>query len=498
MRAAFIAAECEPWAKTGGLGDVVDALARSLGRVPGGPSVPVDVFLPRYRGGRVPQDAVVAAPLAVPDPYARGGQTEVRLLEARVRGYRLRLIDCPEAFDRDGFYGDADDGDYPDNAWRFGLLGRAALAALRADAAAGGEPVDVLHLHDWHAGGVALLRDGDLAADPVVRRAAIVLTLHNLAFHGWTPRDRLGQLGLAPGDGLLPRDADGIDVLRAAIERAEIVNTVSPTYAAEALTETYGFGLQDALGALGNRYLGILNGIDEEAWNPADDCALPAHYDARDPSGKARCREALLAEVGLDPADPGPVLGHLGRIDRQKGVDLIADAVPELVDAGARLVVLGVGDARLSTQLAAAAATTGGAMVYVDRFDRDLARRIYAGCDLFLMPSRFEPSGLTQMIAMRYGTPPIARRTGGLADSIADETAHPGAGTGFLFEAATSEALVAACWAALRVRGDGTSTAWANLVSRAMATHFGWEAEAAPRYLEAYRRAVDLRRAATG
>ena len=496
MRVAFVASECEPWAKTGGLGDVVDALARAVGEAPGGPDRPVDVFLPHYRGVRVPPDARATAPLAVPDPYAAGGVTRVRLVEAAVRGYRLRLVDCPAAYDRSGYYGDST-GDYDDNPWRFGLLGRAALAALTADVASGAAPVDVLHLHDWQSGSVAILRDGELAGEPWVARAAIVVTLHNLAFHGWAPRDRLDQLGLRPGDGIVPIYADGIDVLRAAVERAEIVNTVSPTYAAESLTPEFGFGLQDALAALGDRYLGILNGIDEAAWNPADDPALPAHYDRRDLAGKAACRRALLEEVGLDPGDPSPVLGHVGRIDQQKGVDLIAEAAPELISLGARVVVLGSGDARLSRQLASAAAA-GPGMAFVDAFDRDLARRVYAGSDLFLMPSRFEPSGLTQMISMRYGTPPVARRTGGLADSIVDETTSPGAGTGFLFESASTAALIEATRAAIGVFGDGGAPAWRGLMERGMATHFGWDVSAAPRYLEVYRRAIGLRRAAAG
>jgi starch synthase len=497
MRVAFVASECEPWAKTGGLGDVVDALARAVGEAPGGPDGPVDVFLPSYRGGRLPPGARTSPPLEVRDPYAAGGFTEVRLITAEARGYRVHLVDCPAAYDRDGYYGD-ERGDYDDNPWRFGLLCRAALTALREDAAAGGAAVDVLHLHDWQSGGVAILRDGELADDPVVGRAAIVVTLHNLAFHGWTPRDRLDQLGLTPGDGIVPIYADGIDVLRAAIERAEIANTVSPTYAAESLTPEFGFGLQDALAALGDRYLGILNGIDEAAWNPGDDPALPAHYDRHDLSGKAACRRALLGELGFDPDDPSPILGHLGRIDQQKGVDLIAEAAPALAELGARVVVLGTGDPRLSGQLAAAAGAAGSRLVFVDAFDRDLARRIYAGCDLFLMPSRFEPSGLTQMIAMRYGTPPVARRTGGLADSIVDEVASPGAGTGFLFDDASAAALLEATRAAMALFEDGWAAGWGALVDRGMATRFGWQVGAAPSYLDVYRRAIDLRRSSTG
>src|SRR6185436_1948251 len=214
MRVAMLSAECEPWAKTGGLADVVDALARALGRLPAEIAGPVDVFLPRYRN--------------VPEPPAVAGTSEVTILDVEADGYRLRLVDHPAAFDREGFYGDAA-GDYADNAWRFGLFCRAALEALRADE----RPLDVLHLHDWHTGPAAIYRDERYGDDPVIGEAAMVMTLHNLAYHGWTPRNRLTQLGLTPGDGVVGLDAPGIDLLLAGIERAEIVNTVSPGFAAE-------------------------------------------------------------------------------------------------------------------------------------------------------------------------------------------------------------------------------------------------------------------------
>ncbi|HYH92318.1 MAG TPA: glycogen/starch synthase, partial [Candidatus Saccharimonadales bacterium] len=260
LRVAFLAAECEPWAKTGGLADVVDALARALGRVPGDAiDSPVDVYLPRYRGVPAPDPTTVLGELtiAVPDPRARTGSSDVTVIDVVADGYRLRLIDHPPAFDRDGFYGDAS-GDYADNAWRFGLYARSALEAIRAE----GKPVDVLHLHDWQAGPAAILRDLRYADDPLVSPAAIVTTLHNLAYHGWTPNSAVPQLGLRPGDGAPGQNADGIDLLAAAIEACEIVNTVSPTYAREALTPEVGMGLDGLLRSRGDRFIGILNGLD--------------------------------------------------------------------------------------------------------------------------------------------------------------------------------------------------------------------------------------------
>lgn len=489
MRVAFVAAECEPWAKTGGLADVVDALARALGRVPGGPSQPVDVFLPRYRSVPVPPDSP-SHPVDVVDPGSPSGRTTVRLIEVAANGYRLRLVDYPPAYDRPGIYGDGPT-DYPDSGWRYGLLARTVLTVLAAER----PPVDILHLHDWHACPAAIFRDTAFRAEPTVAGAAVVLTLHNLAYHGWLPAAALGQLGLAPGDGVVPADAEGLDLLRAGVERAEMVTTVSPTYAREALTPAFGFGLEDALVALGDRFVGILNGLDPEVWNPAADPVLAAPYSAADLAGKTVCRRALLGELGLDPDDPGPVAAMIGRLDPQKGFDLLAAAAPDLLAAGGRLVVLGTGNPALATGLRRLARRRPDRIALVERFDRDLARRIYAGADLFLMPSRFEPCGQGQMIALRYGTPPVVRRTGGLADSVVDVDADPARGTGFVFEAAEPAELAAACRRAFALRGDGTSAAWLGLVRRGMAVDFAWERRSAPEYLRLYERAIALRRA---
>jgi starch synthase len=490
MRVTMIAAESEPWAKTGGLADVVDALARALGRQPGGRvEGPVDVFLPRYRSVDVPKDAKASA-VRVPDAMSADGATEVTIVDVAADGYRLRLVDHPAAFDRPEFYGDAA-GDYPDNAWRFGLFCRAALETMRAD----GRPTDVLSLHDWHAGAAAIFRDRWYRDDPVVGGTAAVMTIHNLAYHGWVPRDRLRELGLAPGDQGIARDADGLDLLRAGIERSELANTVSPGFAAEALTPEYGMGLDGVLRAKGDRFVGILNGLDNAVWNPATDTALARNYSAADRTGKAGCRRNLLATVGLDPDDTGPVIGMIGRLDPQKGFDLLTSAAKGLLSRGARLVVLGSGDAKLVAELRVLAELRPDAIALIERFDRVLARKIYAGIDLFVMPSRFEPCGQGQMIALRYGSPPIVRRTGGLRDTVVDELTTPGRGTGFAFDGATPDALFGACDAAITAYEAG-GAAWDGLVSRGMAVDFDWTTGSAPRYVEAFERAIAIRRGA--
>ena len=499
MRVAFLSAECEPWAKTGGLADVVDALARALGRV-GGDRVdgPVDVFLPWYRTVPDPSpDAILGeTTVRVPDPKAMGGSSIVRVVDVRADGYRLRLIDHPPAFDRPSFYGD-DPGDYPDNAWRFGLYARAALEALRAD----DRPIDVLHLHDWQAGPAAIFRARSYADDPVIGRAAIVMTLHNLAYHGWTANADLDQLGLLPADG--PRDAapgqnpDGVDLLAAGIEAGEIVNTVSPGYAREALTPAFGMGLDPLLRSRGDRFIGILNGLDTTVWDPATDMALAGRFERGRLDGKAAARADLLARNGMDPADDGPVIGMIGRLDPQKGFDLLAGATPALLERGGRIIVQGAGHPSLADPFRGLAAGAPGRVAFIEAFDRAMARRIYAGADFFAMPSRFEPCGQGQMIALRYGTPPIVHRTGGLADTVIDVTTHLGEGTGFVFDQPSVGALLGACDRAFELRAAGGAD-WSALLDRAMAVDFDWVTGAAPRYIDAYRRAVTIRRAENG
>ena len=530
MRVVCIAAECEPWAKTGGLGDVVDALARAVGATgrlaeetgadatattrkprlpqsqvwmgtgavmgvgkgepgpPGHVEPPVDVFLPKYRGVSVPAHAT-ARSLAVPDPLAEDGTTEVTLVEFEDRGYRVRLVDHPPAYDREGLYGDSG-GDYPDNGWRFGLLCRAAIEALLTDE----RPVDVLHLHDWQAVPAVILRDCAYEAYPLISRAAVMVTIHNLAYQGWLTADQAA--GMVFPDELaqaLSPESDGVLLLREGILRAELVTTVSPGYAQEVLRPTFGMGLNPLLVGLGHRFGGILNGLDMAVWNPATDEALAERYSRADLAGKAICRRALLSELGFDPDDAGPVFGMIGRLDPQKGFDLLAGAAPDLVEAGARIVVLGTGDPGLVEDLRTLAVEHPKLVAVLETFDRALARRIYAGADLYLMPSRFEPCGQGQMIAMRYGTPPVVRRTGGLADTVADVDERPADGTGFVHNAATAKALLDACRRAMdHYRAGGE--AWAALQDRGMAVDWSWEAGPAEQYAASYWRAISLRR----
>jgi len=479
MRIAMVASECEPWAKTGGLADVVDALSRALGSpVPGGLGHDVDVYLPWYRD-LAPPTGLQPLELRVPvgDDSGEGPRHEaVTLWSGQADGYRLRLVQHAPSFDREGYYVDGGN-DYPDNAARFTLLGRAALEAIRAEA----RPVDVIHGHDWQASPALLSLRHRYGADPLLSGAATMLTCHNLAYHGWTPRPAAWQLDLPDTVGT----PDGVDLLREAVLAADIVNTVSPNYARESLTREYGAGLDDVLRARGDRYLGIINGIDTALWDPATDPALVAPYHAGDLAPKALTRAALMERLGL--AADGPLLGVIGRLDPQKGFDLVAAAAAELLDLDARLVVLGSGDDRLIAGLARTAAKHPDRISVLDRFDRAEARRIYAAADFFLMPSRFEPCGQGQLIAMRYGTPPVVRRSGGLADTVIDADEDPAEGTGFVFGPADPEALVEAVGRAFRALSDPDR--FRHIQAQGMATDHSWKLPAR-QYERAYRRAM--------
>jgi starch synthase len=486
VRIAMIASECEPFAKSGGLADVVDALSRALGRN----GHEVDVYLPWYRDLNPPGD-LRPTELTVPvghDPARAeatsktGPPVRVTVWTGSADGYRLRLVEHAPSFDRSGMYGDAQ-GDFLDNAARYLLLGRAALEHMRSEA----RPPDVLHGHDWQAGPAILSLRTRYASDPLFAFTATMLTCHNLAYHGWVPRARAWQLDLPDDIG----DRQGVDLLREAAMTADLVTTVSPRYAEESRTPEYGAGMDDVLRRRGDTYLGILNGIDTSLWDPATDATLAARYSAANPSGKRLCRADLCARLELDPA--GPIFGLVGRLDPQKGFDLVTAAAPRMVEGGARIAVLGTGDHSLVAGLTALASSRPDRIAVLDRFDRDEARRIYAGADLFLMPSRFEPSGQGQLIALRYGTIPVVRLTGGLADTVRDANQDPESGNGFAFVPALPEALLDAASRAMAAVREPAR--YAAIQARGMTEDVSW-ARPAKQYEEAYRRALGLRRSA--
>jgi len=487
LKVLHVAAEVFPLVKTGGLADVTAALPPALARA----GADARLLLP----GLPAIAEALSAQKAVAYVGAAFGAGRVALRQGVLpdSGLAAYVIDAPYLYRRDGGpYQDARGADWPDNLQRYALLGWAAahLAAGELDPA---WVPDVMHAHDWHAG----LAPAYVAAHPATR-AASVFTVHNLAFQGLFPLADFALLGL----GSAFASADGIEYhallsfMKAGLRFADRVTTVSPTYAREIATREFGCGLEGVVQSRGGDVSGILNGVDGEVWNPATDAALAAPYSAADLAGKARCKAALQAEAGLAADDSAPLFGIISRLTQQKGVDLVAAALPALLAAGGQLVVLGTGEPALEGALRIAAGAHPGRVAVRIGYDEAYAHRIVAGADVIMVPSRFEPCGLTQMYGLRYGTPPLVRRVGGLADTVADGTdpvvGEEGA-TGFAFDAATPEALIEAVGraAALYRQPDR----WRRLQARAMAQDCSWDGPAA-QYLALYRQAVQARRAA--
>jgi starch synthase len=476
LRILFAAAEVAPFARTGGLGDVANALPRALAAL----GHDVRVILPKHRGVEVQSGPLeVAVPrVAVPigDRTAEG-----TLLEGRLDGgVPVYFVAHDGYYDRPALYGERDDCE------RYVFFCRSALAALPA---LGWAP-HVVHVNDWQTGLVpvyleTLYRDAPWYAD-----IASVLTIHNLAYQGvfWHYDMPLTGLGW---DLFTPAGLEfygHLSFLKGGLVFSDLLTTVSPGYAREIQTPEFGERMDGILRERSADLTGILNGLDGRAWNPATDPVIPRRYDRADPSGKAACAAALREELGLRCRDGrAPLVGVVGRLAEQKGIDLIAEAVPALLEAGGQLAILGAGDAPYEALAVELARANPGAVAVRVGFDDRLARRIYAGADVFLMPSRYEPCGLGQLIALRYGTVPVVRRTGGLADTVRPWRPETGEGTGFVFDEATGAACGAALAEALTTHGD--AAAWRRLVQNGMAADFSWEV-AADAYVTCYRRAI--------
>ena len=458
----LVTSEAHPYAKTGGLAEVAAALPDALGRL----GHAVTLVLPRYRGidvsGATTESAIV--------PVGSLMQRVTFHRREERQGVTAVFVDVPELFDREGLY-NVGGIDYADNAWRFALFSRAALEYPRIR----GERPSIIHAHDWQTGLVPVFQKMLLSPDPIVGGVPVVFTIHNLAFQGVFPSSILPGLGL--GWDVMHINAleywGSVSYLKGGINFSERITTVSPTYAREILTPEGGFGLDGALRRRADDLTGILNGIDVERWEPSSDTLVGATYTSDDLSGKAKAKNILLEEVGLQPSK-APVIGIISRLTDQKGFDLIARAAGELMSLDAKWVMLGSGDSSyedLWRQLASrfpdrVSATIG--------FDERLAHRIEAGSDIFLMPSRFEPCGLNQMYSLRYGTVPIVRATGGLADTVQDASEPDG--NGIRFTDYTSAALVEAVRRALELFRNPKQ--WKKLQQAGMRRDFSWDASA--------------------
>lgn len=476
MRVLFVASEAFPLAKTGGLADVAGALPAALARR----GIDVRLMLPAYpsvlAGAERQRDGLVLGDLL--------GAGETRLIEAEMPGSRLPLllVDNPDLYDRPGGpYQQPTGPDWPDNHLRFAVLSQAAVRVAAGGASRTWRP-DIIHGHDWQAGLVsAYLAFSDLLA---VRS---VFTIHNLRYQGIFSADVLPTIGLPVGalaiDGM--EFHSNISLLKAGIAYADRITTVSPTYAREIQTAEGGFGLDGLLRHRTGVLSGILNGIDEEHWSPHTDTNLAHPFDAATLPLKERNKTALQRELGLPVEPEAPLLGMVTRLTEQKGIDMVVEALPRLLAHGVQVAILGSGDAHWEKALGDAASRSHRVAVRFG-YDEPVAHRIIAASDLFLMPSRFEPCGLTQMYAMRYGTLPVVRRTGGLADTVRDTqvpVSEDGGGTGFVIDGTSPDDLIAAVDRALALYAAKPD--WRRTQLRAMYQDFSW-ARAADAYSEIY------------
>jgi starch synthase len=467
----MVSSEAAPLAKTGGLADVAGALPSAL-RAFGDEAA---VLIPRYGSIDLKDLRLVLDHLTIhlgATPY------DVSVYQAPAE-FPFYLLDCPPLYGREGLYGESG-VDYPDNHIRFAVFCRGAIAVARTLF-----KTAIFHCHDWQAGLVPAYLRTTFATDPTFLGVKTLFTIHNLGYQGLFSKTVLPELGLDPSlfgpDGL--EFFGSVSYIKGGIALADALNTVSPTYAREIQTPEYGFGLDGALRARAGALTGILNGVDYREWNPATDPLIPARYSAEDLSGKRVCKERLLAEAGLPrEAVDRPLIGMVSRLTRQKGAGLLTDIGAQLAAEDAYLVALGNGDLEYEEFFQNMAAELPGRVAVHIGFDNGLAHRIEAGADMFLMPSRYEPCGLSQIYSLKYGTVPVVRATGGLDDTIE-------AGTGFKFQEYTGTALREALREAVRAYANGP--AWRETMLCGMAKDFSWT-KSAGAYSALYRRLLEM------
>jgi starch synthase len=463
-RVLSVASECVPLIKTGGLADVVGALPGALKSL----GWDMRVLMPAYRPLL---KSTKGWPEVFADPDLFGGPA--RVLAGEVAGTSILLLDAPHLYDRDGGPYSNATGDHPDNAQRFAALSWVAAAIVRNGLTDGWLP-DILHTHDWQGGyAPAYVAYGS------GRKVPSVITVHNIAFQGWAPATELASLRL-PAAEFHPGALEyygGLSSLKAGLVTADAITTVSPTYASELMRPEYGMGLEGVIAARADRVSGILNGVDTTVWSPEADPEITP-YTAKTLKAKATNRAALQTEFNLDV--PGPLAIVVSRLTDQKGIDLLPPVIPEFIEGGGGLLVLGSGDPALEAAMRGLEKRYPGRVAVRIGYDEGLSHRMFAGGDAVLVPSRFEPCGLTQMYGLRYGTLPVVAAVGGLADTVI--TANPaglaaGVATGLTFHPTDAAALAQALRQLLTLHADKPQ--WAKLQRNAMAHPVGWESSAA-------------------
>jgi len=486
MHIAFVASECVPFSKTGGLADVVGALPRALA----GLGHQVSVYVPRYRQTKLTDPQTVVRSITVPfdDKYrfcsvVTAGSTS---------GVHFYFVDYPPFFDREALYGTSA-GDYPDNAERFALFSRAVLEASKVL----GVP-HVFHCHDWQSALVPVMLRTLYAEDPAFRDVGTVFTIHNMGYQGLFPPEILPLLML-PWDLFTISKMEffgQVNFLKGALVSSDFVTTVSKKYSLEIQTTEYGFGLEGVLRNRAATVTGILNGVDYDEWSPQTDKFVAARYSPQDLTGKDACRQDLLNAFGVVGADPSlPVIGIVSRFAAQKGFDLISQVMDRLAREEMIVVALGAGDRAYEEMFLRLNKQFPNKIAVKVAYDNAIAHKIEAGSDMFLMPSKYEPCGLNQIYSLKYGTVPIVRATGGLDDTIEPWDARTGKGTGFKFSEYTGEALLATVKQALQAFRDRSS--WQTLMRNGMSRDFSWGASARE-YGKIYDRVRQTRAVAAG
>jgi starch synthase len=484
MNILLTASEVTPFAKTGGLADVAGALPGELCRL----GHDVRIFMPLYRC--IKKREFNLRPVTELPPIAVGGVNRTgKVWQGDLHGVPVYFLEQDDFFDREGLYGTSRN-DYPDNAERFGYMARALLTALPK---IGFRP-DILHLNDWQTGLVPALLRSDWAGDSFYGDTATLTTIHNLGYQGLFPAETVSSLNLDPAlftmEGL--EYFGQVSFLKSGLIFADLLTTVSETYCAEIQTSQMGHGFDGILRSRSNRLFGVLNGIDDQLWDPRNDTALPACYDADDLAGKRQNKRRLQMKLGLQCDADKPLVAMVTRLAGQKGLDLVEQAWEGLLKRGVQMAILGSGDQDFMDRFAALGVQSPEQAAVRLGFDDGLARLIYAGSDMFLMPSRYEPCGLGQLIALRYGSVPVVRKTGGLADTVFDPIDEADRANGFTFSEISASAMLEALDRALALYRD--SEGWLRLLRNGMQGDFSWR-RSALRYLELYRKAVELHHA---
>jgi starch synthase len=475
LRILFAASEGLPFSKTGGLADVIEGLPKALAAL----GHEVAVALPRYRGTK--SSTVVMPSLTIPlgDHLRFPSIADGSILN----GVRYFFIDDPGYFDRDGIYGNSA-GDFPDNAERYSEFCRAIIEIAKHI-----WPPDVIHCHDWQTALVPVLLRSSYSADPLVKDIPVVFTIHNLGYQGQFPATVLGSTGI-PADVYHPAGLEFyglVNFLKGGLVYSDYLTTVSKKYAEEIQTREFGYALDGVVRSRADRLVGILNGVDYTAWNPDKDKLIAARYSAKDLTGKQACKKDLLEIFGLSADNEfRPVAGIVSRFADQKGFDLIAAIASELMQEDLVLTVLGTGERRYEELFEALANEFPGRVGVRIAYDNELAHKIEAGADMFLMPSRYEPCGLNQIYSLKYGTVPIVRATGGLDDTVESFDVEHGTGTGFKFVPYSGAAMLDSVRQALHHFTD--ERIWKRIQLNCMSKDFSWKRPASE-YAKLYKAA---------